>query len=62
MTRKSQKYVSSVTEDEGGELRKIDVLLLTHEYDTEALYITHPLNYLSKDRYPEYSSILLDKI
>ena len=45
VTRKSQRYVSSVTEDEGGELRKIDVLLLTHDFDTEALYITHPLNF-----------------
>jgi hypothetical protein len=54
--------VSSVTEGEGGELRKIDVLLLTHEYDTEALYVTHPLNFQSRERYPEYCQILLDKV
>jgi hypothetical protein len=41
--RKSEKYVSGGTEDEGGELRKIDVILLTHQFDTQALYLTHPL-------------------
>lgn len=55
VSRKSQKYVSQITEAEGGELREIDVLLLTHDYDTEALYITHPLNFHSKERYLEYS-------
>jgi hypothetical protein len=56
-----QKYVSSVTDDEGSELRKIDVLLLTHQFDTEALYISHPLIFTSKERYSEYS-LLLERI
>ena len=63
ISRKSKKYVSHITDDDDcGDLRKIDVLLLTHEFDTIALYITHPLIYNSEERYSEYSRVLLDKI
>lgn len=52
---KAQKYVSSRNEDGGADVRRIDVLLLTHQYDADALYVTHPLMFATKDRYPEYS-------
>lgn len=63
VSRKAQKYVSTLDdENDNGDLRKIDVLLLTHTYDTDALYITHPLIYKSDNRYAEYKNNLLDKI
>ena len=63
VSRKAQKYVSTlVDENDHGDLRKIDALLLTHQFDTDALYITHPLIFKSENRYSEYKNILLDKI
>jgi len=51
---KAQSYVSTQNEDGSAEVRRIDVLLLTHDYDSDALYVTHPLMFNTKDRYPEY--------
>lgn len=58
VTCKISKYVSTA---DGG-LRKIDVLLLTHQFDNEALFITHPLIFQDSKRRPEYTANLLEKI
>ena len=58
--RRKRKYMSSRGQEGGSqELRKMDVLILTHKYDSLCLYITAPVIFQSKESYPEFSSIIL---
>ena len=65
--RKTQKYLGfQETDNESGghkvDLRKIDVLILTHSYDTNVMYLTAPLLFTCKERHPEFQSIVLETL
>ena len=62
MMRKKRKYMAFGSPAEGGksDLRTMDVLILTHKYDSLCLYLTAPIIFESQTSHPEYSSIILD--
>ena len=43
-------------------LRKIDVLMLTHRYDTKCMYVTVPQIFENEYRYPEFTDFVLEKV
>ena len=61
--RKKRKYMSTGgAGTEGGkqDLRKMDVLILTHKYDSLCLYLTAPIIWKTEESHPEFASIILD--
>ena len=65
--RKKRKYIPASGSEAkfpgilGGknDLRVMDVLILTHQYDSLCLYLTAPIIFQTQERHPEYSSIIL---
>jgi hypothetical protein len=58
--RRTKKYVMDPKNPDI--MRKLDVIILTHEYDSICLYLTVPLIYESVKLYPEYTSIVLEAV
>ena len=60
--RKTKKYITVPdTRREGEtELLKKDVLLITHNYDTNCLFLTAPIIFNTRQTYPEFKNIILE--
>lgn len=54
--RKTKHYISIPKRNKKGEseLVKKDVLMITHIYDTKALFLTAPIIFNSRENYPEF--------
>ena len=61
--RMCKKYIT-VPKGESGqtELLKKDVLLITHEYDKNCLFVTAPIIFDTKRNYVEFKSIILETL
>jgi len=62
--RKTKKYVSITDHEKSGqtELLKKDVLLITHTYDTNCLFLTAPIIFNTKQVYPEFKNVVLETL
>ena len=60
--RLTKKYIAIPDNTQNGqaELLKKDVLLITHRYDTNCLFMTAPIIFNTKQVYPEFRDIILE--
>lgn len=60
--RKTKKYIAVPDKSGNGHvsLVKKDVLLLTHEFDTNCLFMTAPIIFDSHHTYPEFRTTILE--
>lgn len=63
MMRRSKKYIAVPDKSGNGQvsLQKKDVLLITHEYDTNCLFLTAPIIFDTPHAYPEFRTTILEK-
>ena len=62
--RKTKKYIAIPNESKNGqtELLKKDVLLITHRYDNNCLFVTAPIIFNTRQFYPEFKSVILETL
>ena len=62
--RKTKKYIAIPNESKKGqtELLKKDVLLITHSYDNNCLFLTAPIIFNTRQFYPEFKSVILETL
>ncbi len=62
--RKTKKYIAMPDAKKPGltELIKKDVLLITHQYDTNCLFMTAPIIFTTKQNYPEFKNVILETL
>ena len=62
--RRTKKYIAIPDGKKKGEteLMKKDVLLITHNYDTNALFMTAPIIFNTRETYPEFKKVILETL
>ena len=62
--RRTKKYIAIPDGKKKGEteLMKKDVLLITHNYDNNALFMTAPIIFNTRETYPEFKKVILETL
>ena len=62
--RKKKHYIAIPDGSKNGkvELIRKDVLLITHDYDTNCLFMTAPIIFNTRENYPEFKNVILEKL
>ena len=62
--RRTKKYIAIPDGKKKGEteLMKKDVLLITHNFDNNALFMTAPIIFNTRETYPEFKKVILETL